>query len=81
VNPTEHEQKLDGAVVGIGLERFGGDLTAWWRLSHDEQIDILAHLEVLTDDPKHRVGRGSSREPSPAELNRLRELALQRRSA
>lgn len=77
MNPTENEQKLDGLVVGLALERFGGDVSRWWALSVEEQVDIFARLEVDADPRKRPGRRGASRDPSPAELEQLRQRALQ----
>lgn len=76
MNPFEGAQKLDASVVGLGLDRFGGDLDAWWELPVKHQVDILAHLEVVAE--RTRPQRGT-RDPDAGGLARLRERALAQR--
>lgn len=51
-------------------------MSAWWRLSRREQVQILGWLEVRNTKKDEPRGRSPSREPTPAELAALRARAL-----
>jgi hypothetical protein len=53
--------ELDGYAVQIGLRQLGGRPHAFYQLSTEEQIDVLAVLQVerdAADRPRER-GRGA----------------------